>query len=48
MLVQLALGDADAQTQLLSRISRYSWERLELAIGMTVQAQIKSMGLARS
>ncbi|WP_018295207.1 molybdenum ABC transporter ATP-binding protein [Mariprofundus ferrooxydans] len=48
MLVQLELGDADTKTQLLSRISRYSWERLGLKIGMTVQAQIKSMGLARS
>jgi len=33
--------------RLLSRISRYSWDRLGLANGMQVQAQIKSMGLAR-
>lgn len=32
--------------RLLSRISRYSWDRLNLKSGMTVQAQIKSMGLA--
>lgn len=48
LLVQLALeGEAgmEGQTRLLSRISRYSWERLQLEPGKRVQAQIKSMGL---
>lgn len=45
MLVQLALEGGEVL--LLSRISRYSWERLGLRTGMSVQAQIKSMGLAR-
>jgi len=45
VLVQLELNGGD--TRLLSRISRYSWDRLGLANGMQVQAQIKSMGLAR-
>lgn len=45
VLVQLELKGGEAR--LLSRISRYSWDRLALHRGMTVQAQIKSMGLAR-
>ncbi|HKI60423.1 MAG TPA: molybdenum ABC transporter ATP-binding protein [Mariprofundaceae bacterium] len=45
VLVQLELEGSG--TLLLSRISRYSWDRLGLEVGMTVQAQIKSMGLAR-
>ncbi len=44
VLVQLEL---DGGTHLLSRISRYSWDQLGLCEGMQVQAQIKSMGLAR-
>lgn len=44
VLVQLELNDG---TRLLSRISRYSWEKLGLHEGMQVEAQIKSMGLAR-
>jgi len=44
VLVQLELEEGVC---LLSRISRYSWERLGLANGRSVQAQIKSMGLAR-
>lgn len=48
MLVHLAIGSGERRTQLLSRISRYSWDRLALHDGMRVQAQIKSMGLARS
>ena len=46
VLVQLELEGSD--TRLLSRISRYSWERLGLHNGMTVQAQIKSMSLAQT
>lgn len=46
VLVQLCLEGSE--TRLLSRISRYSWERLELHNGMTVQAQIKSMSLAQT
>jgi molybdate transport system ATP-binding protein len=46
VLVQLCLEGSE--TRLLSRISRYSWERLELRNGMAVQAQIKSMSLAQS
>jgi len=45
VLVQLELEGGG--TRLLSRISRFSWERLGLREGMQVQAQIKSMGLAR-
>lgn len=45
VLVQLCLDGSE--TRLLSRISRYSWERLELHNGMAVQAQIKSMSLAQ-
>jgi molybdate transport system ATP-binding protein len=49
VLVQLTLEGAPAENgpRLLSRISRYSWDRLGLREGMVVQAQIKSMGLAR-
>ncbi len=46
VLVQLCLEGSD--TRLLSRISRYSWERLGLHNGMAVQAQIKSMSLAQT
>ncbi len=46
VLVQLCLEGSD--TRLLSRISRYSWERLGLHKGMKVQAQIKSMSLAQT
>lgn len=45
VLVQLQL--LGSHIRLLSRISRYSWDRLGLHTGMQVQAQIKSMGLAR-
>lgn len=48
VLVQLELdGENGAGPRLLSRISRYSWERLGLRTGMGVQVQIKSMGLDR-
>lgn len=53
VLVQLELGGepegsaGGSAIRLLSRISRYSWERLGLTNGRSVQAQIKSMGLAR-
>lgn len=46
VLVQLCLEGSE--TRLLSRISRYSWERLGLHNGMAVQAQIKSMSLAQT
>ncbi len=46
VLVQLCLEGSE--TLLLSRISRYSWERLGLHEGMAVQAQIKSMSLAQT
>jgi len=48
VLVQLKLEGSgnDSGIHLLSRISRYSWERLGLKPGLRVQAQIKSMGLA--
>lgn len=46
VLVQLCLEGSE--TRLLSRISRYSWERLALHNGMSVQAQIKSMSLAQT
>jgi len=46
VLVQLELKGGRG-IRLLSRISRYSWDRLGLEFGMTVQAQVKSMGLAR-
>lgn len=46
VLVQLCLEGSE--TRLLSRISRYSWERLGLHEGMAVQAQIKSMSLAQT
>jgi len=49
VLVQLELvgGSDGGNVRLLSRISRYSWDRLGLEKGMSVQAQVKSMGLAR-
>ena len=48
VLVQLELdGKAGAGPRLLSRISRYSWDRLGLTEGVGVQVQIKSMGLDR-
>lgn len=47
VLVQLELdGISGPGPRLLSRISRYSWNRLGLSEGMRVQAQVKSMGLA--
>jgi len=53
VLVQLELereldGEEEKErVRLLSRISRYSWDRLGLQSGMVVQAQVKSMGLTR-
>jgi len=48
VLVQLELdGEQGPGPRLLSRISRYSWDRLGLSTGMGIQVQIKSMGLAR-
>jgi molybdate transport system ATP-binding protein len=42
----LCLGEDGEGATLLSRLTRYSWERLSLAPGMRVHAQVKSVGLA--
>ena len=44
--VVLALGPDGAGARLLARITRQSWDRLGLAAGLTVQAQVKAVALA--
>ena len=46
MIVVVGLGSDGAGARLLSRITRRSWERLELAEGKPVWAQIKGVSLA--
>jgi len=45
MLVVVALGKHGAGAHILSRISAYSWNRLGLAVGMPVYAQVKGVAL---
>ncbi|SMD02561.1 molybdate transport system ATP-binding protein [Fulvimarina manganoxydans] len=47
MLVQLALGHGDEKARLLSRLTRKSWDNLDLTEGGPCYAQIKSAALAR-
>ena len=42
----LMLGAEDGGTRLLARITRQSWDRLELAVGQQVLAQVKGIALA--
>ncbi|TAL15430.1 MAG: molybdenum ABC transporter ATP-binding protein [Aquabacterium sp.] len=48
VLVQLRLGDGDAGTLLLARITRRSRDQLALAAGQQVWAQVKGVALMRS
>ncbi|THD43545.1 MAG: molybdenum ABC transporter ATP-binding protein [Bradyrhizobium sp.] len=45
--VILGLGEDGAGERILSRITRRSWERLHLAVGASVYAQIKGVALSR-
>lgn len=47
MMLVLALGDAGAGDRILARVTRRSWDRLALAEGMAVQAQVKGAALTR-
>ncbi|TPW31912.1 molybdenum ABC transporter ATP-binding protein [Pararhizobium mangrovi] len=44
----LSLGHAGTGARILARVTRLSWERLALADGMAVHAQVKSVALARA
>ncbi|MCQ0987260.1 molybdenum ABC transporter ATP-binding protein [Jiella marina] len=46
MLVALGLGDNGKGDRLLARVTRKSWEQLDLAEGVQVHAQIKGVALA--
>ncbi len=46
MVCALRLGSDGTGAPLLARVTRLSWERLKLAPGMPVYAQVKSAGLA--
>ena len=46
MIVVLALGEDGAGARLLARITRRSWERLDLAEGKSIWAQVKGVSLA--
>lgn len=46
MTVRLALGEDGSGAPILSRISRLSWDRLQLRTGETVIARIKAVALA--
>ncbi|WP_116132721.1 molybdenum ABC transporter ATP-binding protein [Tropicimonas sp. IMCC34043] len=48
MTVRLALGADGRGAPLLSRVSRYSWDRLDLAPGQTVIARLKAVALRDS
>lgn len=45
MLVSLSLGDNDQGAHILCRLSRYSWQNLNLEIGMKIFAQVKGIAL---
>jgi molybdate transport system ATP-binding protein len=45
-IVVLGLGADGSGARLLARVTRRSWEQLDLAEGMTVYAQVKSVALA--
>ncbi len=47
MLVGLRVGQGDASSRLLSRISRLSFERLNISAGTSVYAQIKGVAMVR-
>jgi molybdate transport system ATP-binding protein len=47
LVVVLGLGEDGAGDRILARITRRSWERLGLAEGASVHAQIKSVALSR-
>jgi molybdate transport system ATP-binding protein len=47
MLVVLGLGEKGEGARLLARVTRRSWQRLDLREGLDVFAQIKSVALAR-
>jgi molybdate transport system ATP-binding protein len=47
LVVVLGLGEDGAGDRILSRITRRSWERLALAVGRSVHAQVKSVALSR-
>jgi molybdate transport system ATP-binding protein len=47
LVVVLGLGEDGAGDRILSRITRRSWERLALAAGQSVHAQVKSVALSR-
>lgn len=46
LVVVLELAGADAGARLLARVTTRSWERLGLALGQVVQAQVKAVALA--
>jgi len=47
LVVVLGLGDDGAGDRILARLTRRSWERLGLAEGMSVHAQVKGVALSR-
>lgn len=47
MSVVIGLGPQGAGSRILARVTRLSWERLRLREGDAVQAQVKSLALAR-
>ena len=46
VVVVVALGADGAGARLLSRLTRKSWEALQLAEGLSVYAQVKAVALA--
>ena len=42
----LGLGDEGGGSRLLARVTRQSWDRLGLRVGLAVQAQVKAIALA--
>ena len=48
IVVVLGLGADGAGARLLARVTRKSWDRLALAVGREVHAQVKAVALARA
>ena len=46
MVVVLSLGDGTGGARLLARVTRRSWDHLQLATGQQVIAQVKGVALA--
>jgi molybdate transport system ATP-binding protein len=48
MVAVLGLGEDGTGARLLARVTRHSWDHLNLSVGLTVYSQVKGVALARA